>query len=70
VPTQSFVFTGDGVNTATGNYTHSTVDLDFGGGLLEWERTYNSLDAGMSPLGRGWTTTLSAHLVENGRGTP
>jgi hypothetical protein len=66
----SFRFTGDEVNTATGNYTHSTVDLDFGGGLLAWERTHNSLDAGTSPLGRGWTTTFSAHLVENGRGTP
>jgi hypothetical protein len=33
---------GAGVNSATGNYSLSGVDLDFPSGLLHWGRTYNS----------------------------
>ncbi|MEJ2852106.1 MULTISPECIES: RHS repeat-associated core domain-containing protein [unclassified Saccharothrix] len=49
----SFGLAGDGVNTATGNFTRTSEDLRFGG--LRWARTYNSLG--------GWTTSYSAHLV-------
>src|SRR5215831_10841906 len=53
---------GVGVNTATGNYTRTSLDLTFPSGLLNWTRTYNSLDSTEGVLGRGWTTALSARL--------
>jgi RHS repeat-associated protein len=62
-------FTGLGVNTATGNFTHAAVDLSFSVGLLTWGRSYNSLNREDGPLGPGWTTTLSMHLVANDDGT-
>jgi len=57
-------FAGLGVNTATGNYTQQVVDLPVSTGLLSWGRAYNSLKGGDGALGRGWTSTLSAHVVE------
>ncbi|MGY0006270.1 DUF6531 domain-containing protein [Micromonospora sp. I033] len=56
-------FTGQGVNTATGNFTHAAVDLGFSVGLLSWARSYNSLNPQDGPFGKGWTTTLTTHLV-------
>ncbi|HTZ23665.1 MAG TPA: RHS repeat-associated core domain-containing protein [Streptosporangiaceae bacterium] len=61
-------FAGLGINTAIGNFTLAAVDLPFGGGLLgllNWQRTYNSLDAGaaVGAMGPGWTTAFSSRLV-------
>lgn len=53
-------YAGSNVHTATGNYTQYAVDLD---GSLSWSRTYNSLDATVTPLGRGWTPAFSAHIT-------
>jgi YD repeat-containing protein len=60
-------FAGLGVNTAIGNFAQAAVDLPSGGGLLgllDWQRTYNSLDAGtaVGAMGPGWTTAFSARL--------
>lgn len=65
----SYGIAGDGVNTATGNFTRSNTDLAFGVGLLGWTRTYNSLDTADRPLGHGWSTTFSAHLDLNSDGS-
>ncbi|MFU8854865.1 DUF6531 domain-containing protein [Micromonospora sp. SL1-18] len=56
------------MNTATGNYTQAAMDLSFSSRLLAWGRTYNSLITESGPLGRGWTTALSAHLVTGDSG--
>ncbi|HEX5495132.1 MAG TPA: DUF6531 domain-containing protein [Mycobacteriales bacterium] len=64
-----FGFAGVGVNTATGNATHTAVDLPASLDLLSWSRTYNSLDTGSGPLGRGWTPAFSAHLVPGAGGS-
>jgi len=57
---------GDPVNTATGNFYHTEVDISLPGlGLpLEFRRTYNSQDAGdnNSDLGHGWAHTLGVAL--------
>ncbi len=60
---------GNGVNSATGNYSRTGADLAFPVGLLGWGRTYNSLDSSTGPFGRGWTPALSAHLVVGGDGS-
>jgi len=61
---------GDPVNTATGSYTTSAVDLALPGiGLpFEFVRTYNSADASVGVLGRGWAHSFAAALTikENG----
>jgi RHS repeat-associated protein len=61
---------GDPVNTATGDYSESTTDLEIQGrgpGLV-MRRTYSSLaaKAGMSSaLGRGWTMSYGMSLSVN-----
>jgi RHS repeat-associated protein len=61
-------YDADPVNTATGNYTHSTVDFNIpikGDLVFVWERTYNSLlpdtDKG---LGFGWKHSYDFNLIE------
>lgn len=59
-------FAGSGVNTAIGNHTASNVDIGFSSvptGLMDWTRTYNSLDTKIGSVGPGWTTSFSARLV-------
>jgi Domain of unknown function (DUF6531) len=59
-------FAGFGVSTAIGNYTDTTVDLGFPGGLLgllDLRRTYNSLSTAGGALGTGWTASFSLSLV-------
>src|SRR5262245_6999670 len=56
-------FAGEGVATATGNYVRHYSDLTFPVALLNWTRTYNSLDATAGGLGRGWASTYSARLT-------
>jgi YD repeat-containing protein len=60
---------GNGVNSATGDYSRTSADLTFSLPLLDWARTYNSMDGGTGPFGQGWTPALSAHLVVGGNGT-
>jgi RHS repeat-associated protein len=61
---------GDPVNTATGDYSESTTDLEIQGrgpGLV-MRRTYSSLaaEAGQSSaLGRGWTMSYGSSLSVN-----
>ena len=66
-------FAGLGVSTAIGNYTETDADLTFPDGLLgllDWNRTYNSLSSAAGSLGRGWTTSLSASLDVSQAGGP
>jgi hypothetical protein len=63
---RGYGFAGYGVNTAIGNFTQRATDLSFPGGvlgLLDWTRTYNSLDVATGVLGPGWTPAFSAHLT-------
>lgn len=55
----------DPVNTATGNFTTTTTDLDFPDTVfgLAWSRTYNSLDRNGSALGPRWTAGFGSHVV-------
>src|SRR5262245_62971545 len=58
----SFGMAGQGVNTATGNFTFTEVDLPFSVDLLTWQRTFNSQGDTVGALGRGWSTSLSDRL--------
>lgn len=57
---------GDPVDTATGNFSTTEVDLPFPPHVLglDWSRTYNSGDATQGPLGPGWSGALSRRVVE------
>jgi hypothetical protein len=64
-------FAGQGVSTASGNYTMAATDVQFSPGLLgllDWTRTYNSLSGAVGPLGQGWATGLSAALAPPAQG--
>jgi len=57
---------GDPVDTATGGYTESFVDLSISGRGPQavWSRSYASvLSATDGPLGFGWSTGYGAHLI-------
>lgn len=59
----------DPVNTATGSYTTTVVDLALPGPGLAFElrRSYTSADASVGPMGKGWTFSYGASLsVESG----
>ena len=49
-------FSGDPVNTATGNFVHHSTDLDIPSRISDFRftRFYNSLSSEISSLGRGW----------------
>jgi RHS repeat-associated protein len=55
----------DPVNTATGNFLETEVDLRFGDAAagLAWARTYNSFDAGIGAFGPGWSSVTEAGLT-------
>jgi uncharacterized protein DUF6531 len=55
---------GDPVQSATGNFAHSAVDLRLPGvgAPFEFTRSYNSLDTSEGPLGRGWTHSYDLGL--------
>ncbi|QWC84619.1 hypothetical protein KLP28_13745 [Nocardioidaceae bacterium] len=63
-------YADDPVNTATGNFTHTEVDLGFVGGAatLGLRRTYNALahragdSRAVQPYGPGWSTWTDARL--------
>ncbi|PZR53735.1 type IV secretion protein Rhs [Xylanimonas oleitrophica] len=54
----------DPVNTSTGNFLETEVDLAFAGAStsLRLERTYNSLDERSGLFGPGWTSVLETAL--------
>jgi YD repeat-containing protein len=60
----------DPINSATGSLLHQSSDLELPGiGLpFEFTRSYNSLDPGSGPLGRGWTHSYAASLQVAGNG--
>nr|AGU11059.1 RHS Repeat [uncultured organism] len=57
-------FTMDPVNTTTGNFLETEVDLAFAGGssTLGVSRTYNSLDRRVGLFGPGWASVLETRL--------
>jgi RHS repeat-associated protein len=56
----------DPVNTATGNYNYEADDLRIAGrGLdVEFNRSYNSQDSTLGPLGKGWSHTFNIFLTD------
>jgi RHS repeat-associated protein len=61
-------FAGAGINTATGNFTDTELDLRMPSELIDWARTYNSRDDTDGVIGRGWTVAFTAHLVVDDAG--
>lgn len=57
-------YADDPVNTATGNFVESEVDLGFGGAAanLTFRRTYNAVDDGSGAFGPGWSSLLDVRL--------
>ncbi|WP_153038791.1 DUF6531 domain-containing protein, partial [Rathayibacter tanaceti] len=57
-------YADDPVNTTTGNFLETEVDLGFTGGTgsLRWERTYNSLDERAGAFGAGWSSVAEVRL--------
>lgn len=55
-------YASDPVNTATGNYTETNSDLEFGVSGLDHARTYNAMDQRVGPMGRGWSLNNAASL--------
>jgi len=51
-------YASDPVNTASGNFVHEEVDVEFADSMfgLDWGRWYNSADDLTGSLGRGWKT--------------
>ncbi len=62
---------GDPVETYTGNYFSSVVDLVLPGTTprLLFVRAYNSLDTRVTPLGPGWSFNYHARINNPGDGT-
>jgi len=59
----------DPVNTSTGNFTHSRLDLMLPGHpQLEWSAHYNSLDRVPGILGVGWRTSLTQRFQKTANG--
>lgn len=60
----------DPVNTATGNFFHTEVDLVFPDQVygLGLERTYNAQDDSDAGLGRGWSHNFGASVTEGDDG--
>jgi RHS repeat-associated protein len=65
--TNPTVFVAEPVNSATGNYFSSHVDLAVRGRGLSFQftRYYNSLDPYSGPLGPGWNHTYNILLATN-----
>lgn len=55
----------DPVNTATGNFLETEIDLGFNDSAkgLTWARTYNSFDVGTGAFGPGWSSWAEAGLA-------
>ncbi|MBU1737102.1 MAG: chitobiase/beta-hexosaminidase C-terminal domain-containing protein [Proteobacteria bacterium] len=63
-------YSGDNVNTSTGNYAYNRSDLAIPGrGIpFAFDRTYNSQDGSDGPLGFGWTHNYNISLTEEAGG--
>ncbi|WP_161606232.1 DUF6531 domain-containing protein [Microlunatus speluncae] len=57
-------YADDPVNTATGNFVETEVDLSFAGaaGRLDFARTYNAVDDRGGVFGPGWSSVLELRL--------
>ncbi len=58
-------FWGDPVNSVTGNFFETYTDAKLPGTGISFslDRTYNSLDNTVGPLGKGWSTSVFASLA-------
>ena len=58
-------FAGQGINTLTGAVVEGSVDLVLAGRGLDFsfERTYNSDDSTVGPLGAGWTHNFAGKAI-------
>ena len=52
-----------GVNTQTGAFSMSRVDIQLRGPGIVFEHTYNSNDTRSGPMGPGWTHNFNMHLA-------
>lgn len=58
-------YASDPVNTATGNFTDTWMDMSFPGVFgLDVTRTYNSREPDTGALGRGWSSTFATRVSE------
>lgn len=69
-----FLYSGssnDPVNTLTGSYAYSHVDVSIPGrgANLVFQRAYNTNDTRPGPLGTGWTHSYNVRLTNPGDGT-
>ncbi|WP_152364027.1 DUF6531 domain-containing protein [Microlunatus speluncae] len=57
-------YADDPVNTATGNFVETELDLGFAGAAaeLEFSRTYNAVDGEGGAFGPGWSSVLDVRL--------
>jgi RHS repeat-associated protein len=57
-------YANDPVNTASGNFVETEVDLAFTGllGVLRFSRTFNSRSDRIGPFGRGWASWATTRL--------
>ncbi|MGH3694713.1 MAG: DUF6531 domain-containing protein [Pseudonocardiaceae bacterium] len=63
-------YANDPVNTASGNFVETEVDLGFTGLLrmLRFSRTFNSRSDQVGPFGRGWASWASTRLRDTPEG--
>ncbi|MFC4770151.1 DUF6531 domain-containing protein, partial [Effusibacillus consociatus] len=55
---------GDPVNTITGNFFYSHKDLEVKGKVpIAFERTYNSQDRTLGPLGNSWAFSYNSRIL-------
>lgn len=54
----------DPINTATGSFTDRNLDVQLGGSAsrFRFERSYNSKDSAVGPMGRGWSMSYDDRL--------
>jgi RHS repeat-associated protein len=57
-------YADDPVNTATGNFLETEIDLGFSGGaqILQFSRTYNSVNTSIGAFGVGWSSWTESRL--------
>ncbi|MFC7623801.1 DUF6531 domain-containing protein [Microlunatus sp. GCM10028923] len=57
-------YSDDPVNTATGNFVETELDLGFAGAAasLAFTRTYNAIDGAVGPFGPGWSSIVDQRL--------
>ena len=65
-------YSNDPVNTSTGNFLETEVDLGFAGAAssLSAARTYNSMDERVGVFGPGWASVFETRLDSTTRALP